>query len=482
MLGDPRRDGLLTLAVVLVVAATRLLALPASIWDQDEAVFAAAVLRFDPAHAQPHPPFFPLWIGLGGAVHRIASSLSPERALQLLSLGFSTWIVYPLTGFWSLVLPRRQALVAALLFLFLPLPWLLSGRAYTEPAATALLLAGAACWLPANASVGRRVVGAVALAACALVRPHWALLVCAVVVWRLAAGPRRGVLSVIVSSIGVIWAGVLGWVAWVVGGWESLSEIVRWHAAYQWTGLVEIDIPWGDLAILTGVGGWVSGGVWVLLAASGAYFLLRQPTTRASTAAMIATLLAPMLLILHLLHNPTLPRYALLYLALSAGLVVAAMSRLCRRRTAVALAAVAMGLLAARTGPLLAAYRNEPAPAVRAMNRVARIASRERVHLVADPSLVSFVRLWEEADRWPAGMSHDFELLPGRRAGAPGARMVAAWDTERTRWRATAGECVVLACGEPRLCALASPRFGRVTVCVLDPEEEETAPPGSAGP
>ena len=175
LLPDRLRDLALTLAVAAFVAATRWLAFPASIWDIDEAIFANALIAFDPSGNYPHPPFFPLWVGLGTALVRAVPALDPTLALRLLSAAFSAWMLWPLTALWSHFLPRAQAVLSALLFLLLPVPWLLAGRAYTETTATAFLVAAAALWLGPSPSRRDTVLGSLLLAASTLTRPQWVL-------------------------------------------------------------------------------------------------------------------------------------------------------------------------------------------------------------------------------------------------------------------------------------------------------------------
>ena len=106
-LADRRLDLVLSTALVLLVLVSRVAAFPASIWEQDEAYFAAAVVHFDPAAGAPHPPWFPLWIGLGSLVH--LTGIEGARSLQLVGLAASVWILFPLTSLWSTLLPRRLA-------------------------------------------------------------------------------------------------------------------------------------------------------------------------------------------------------------------------------------------------------------------------------------------------------------------------------------------------------------------------------------
>jgi hypothetical protein len=49
----------------VVVLAVRLATLPRTFWEQDELLFASAVLKFDPWSSHPHPPGYPLYVGLG---------------------------------------------------------------------------------------------------------------------------------------------------------------------------------------------------------------------------------------------------------------------------------------------------------------------------------------------------------------------------------------------------------------------------------
>ena len=78
------RRAVVTLVVLLsVVLLSRVLLFPASVWEQDEAYFAAAVVEVDVADSRPHAPFFPLWIGLGKVLFLMG--VPPADALQFVS-------------------------------------------------------------------------------------------------------------------------------------------------------------------------------------------------------------------------------------------------------------------------------------------------------------------------------------------------------------------------------------------------------------
>ena len=66
------------------VAAARLLTLPRSIWEWDEVLFVRGVVHFDPLHHSPHPPGYPLLIGLGKVMAWITGD--PFSALVVLSV------------------------------------------------------------------------------------------------------------------------------------------------------------------------------------------------------------------------------------------------------------------------------------------------------------------------------------------------------------------------------------------------------------
>src|SRR5580765_7197000 len=49
----------------LVVLVTRFLTAPRTLWEADEHLFVAAVKSFEPLANHPHPPGYPLYVGLG---------------------------------------------------------------------------------------------------------------------------------------------------------------------------------------------------------------------------------------------------------------------------------------------------------------------------------------------------------------------------------------------------------------------------------
>lgn len=88
-----------TLVGLAVVAAVRLLTLPKSLWEHDEFLFVQGVLRFDPLHHHPHPPGYPLLIGLGKLFALLTGD--PFRGLVALA------VLSSLVGFLALAATFR---------------------------------------------------------------------------------------------------------------------------------------------------------------------------------------------------------------------------------------------------------------------------------------------------------------------------------------------------------------------------------------
>ncbi|HEY8132105.1 MAG TPA: glycosyltransferase family 39 protein [Thermoanaerobaculia bacterium] len=101
----------------IVVLVSRLATLPKTFWEGDELLFAAAVLKFDPWSSRPHPPGYPLYVGLGKFFALFTGD--PFEALIALS------VIASVIGFVALSIAFRHilqdpdlAVCGALLFYF----------------------------------------------------------------------------------------------------------------------------------------------------------------------------------------------------------------------------------------------------------------------------------------------------------------------------------------------------------------------------
>ena len=88
------------LAGFALVLLVRLLTLPRSLWEMDEVLFARAVERFEPLTHRPHPPGYPVVIGLGKLLNLVFHD--PFTSLVALSL------ISSLVGYWALVAAFRR--------------------------------------------------------------------------------------------------------------------------------------------------------------------------------------------------------------------------------------------------------------------------------------------------------------------------------------------------------------------------------------
>jgi hypothetical protein len=145
------------------VAAARLLTLPHSLWEGDEVLFLKGIEHFDPLHHQPHPPGYPLFIGLGKILNLLVHD--PFTSLVALSV-VSSWVAYiALVAAFTRIASERVAVCGALVFSLSPAMLVYGPMALSDPPALmflALALAaaarGRAAWLGlfASAAIGCR--------------------------------------------------------------------------------------------------------------------------------------------------------------------------------------------------------------------------------------------------------------------------------------------------------------------------------------
>jgi len=119
--------GLLALAVFL----SRAPFVPPALEDYDSVNFALALQEFDPRAHQPHPPGYPVYVGLGILAHALIPE--PSRALGLLSALSQALAVFPAFAVFSRLAPhRRQAGLATLLLFACPVVWFNGARPMSD--------------------------------------------------------------------------------------------------------------------------------------------------------------------------------------------------------------------------------------------------------------------------------------------------------------------------------------------------------------
>jgi hypothetical protein len=451
-----RLDVMLSLGLLLAVGLSRWAAFPASIWEQDEAYFAAAVRGWDVAVNHPHPPWFPLWVAIGKLLTGLHPA-DPACGLRLASAALGTWTLFPLVALWSLVVRRHLAVAAAALFLFTPASWLLAGRAFSETPATAFLLLALACWLRSGASAGMVGAGSTAAAAAILVRPHLApvLLIPAAWWWwrhrRLArALVTPALITMAMAAVGLIAAS---------GGAQPLLEALSRHAGYHFGALPTAQHDFASSGLSRALGHPVAAAVWLLLAVVGAWRSRSCPNARLLA---LGALLPGVFLVLSL-ANPAHARYAVPLLALSSGLVVVGATAVSWRATpaGVAAAILAWGVAVV---PVLGPYRRETSPPVAAVRAALERAAGNGAIVVADRTLVAFVD-YARASGSPTAVVIWDHQVESRAVPPPSPRFaIAVYDRGHDRLYRSARERSTFGCREPLLRTLSQDRFLEVTV------------------
>lgn len=437
----------LVLAVLLAaVLASRMAALPASMWHQDEAEFASSVISFDIEWGRPHPPWFPLWILIGKGVH--ACGVAPARSLQLASLVLSTVMVVPLILMWGLWLRRELAVAAALLFLFLPGVWMLSGRAFSDTPALALLVAAVACWLDPRAGRGKTAAGSLLAGLTVLLRPHHAVLLVGplIVAWRRGAD-RRALLgpAALCGAAGA--AGLLV----AAKGPGLLLKSVHLQSMYQGAVMSRATGTFAGSGLARTMVQPFGAVVWLIAAAVGAHVLSRRKGVGAW--ALLAGVVAPSLLVLAMFVDPVEPRYWLPFLAFSSGLVVIALAK-ASRRAAVPVVALAIAASAWVVVPQLGSFRHEVSPPLRALAAADSLAAGKGGVVVGDLDLRPFGEYLRLSGQLRSRILYDIEL--GRIVGIPPPWQTVAAYTDDNRGFVQDGEASQhFTCGVPLLQRLA---------------------------
>jgi hypothetical protein len=152
------------LVLALIVGLSRFAAVADSLFDWDEALFAAGVRSYDvPRHA-PHPPGYPLFIGAAKIAH--VFGVDDFRSLQVVVVA-GALLLFPALAWFALELglPFATAMGGAAIFAFLPNVWVYGGTGFSDIPGNTLAIAACALLLRGRRHSSAYIAGAAVLGA-----------------------------------------------------------------------------------------------------------------------------------------------------------------------------------------------------------------------------------------------------------------------------------------------------------------------------
>jgi hypothetical protein len=221
-LAFPHERRNITLLAGTCLAAHLALSAP-SLEDIDSINFALGLRRFSIADHQPHPPGYPVYVGLGRVsrtvVGAVAPTMAPVRA-DALALAFWSALGGAVALLAAGVVFRAMAVGgggagaafwAAVLLTVAPVSWLSAQRPMSDTVGFAAALVAQALVLTGRGSPPRLVAGAVAAGLAAGVRTQTALLTLPLLCFALVEQRRRGTWWLVSRPLAGLAAGGLVW-------------------------------------------------------------------------------------------------------------------------------------------------------------------------------------------------------------------------------------------------------------------------------
>lgn len=134
----------IVLALAAVIGFTRFLAIAASLFDWDEALFARGVREFNVHEHQPHPPGYPIYIAAAKFFHLFG--VEEFRSLQIVVV-LGAILLFPALFFLAreMGFDFTTAATGATVFAFFPNVWIYGGTGFSD--VPSIMVAFAACGL-----------------------------------------------------------------------------------------------------------------------------------------------------------------------------------------------------------------------------------------------------------------------------------------------------------------------------------------------
>ncbi len=396
-----RRLSYAALAGFGAVVLARVLTLPQSLWELDEFLFVRGVEHFDPLTHRPHPPGYPLLVGLG----KLFDLVFHDSFASLVALSFVSSLVgyAALVAAFRRIVPaaegnperaERTAAAGALLFYLSPVMLVQAPLPMSDP--PALMFISLALWAAVVLQQSGSAWAAIGLGASASAaigcRPQLALAVLpmlAVALWQAPGWRRRGQAVAAFALVSLLWFVPL---LAATGGLRGFLDYQMKQAAYVATHDATasragrsafstarsfIANPWGAE--------WLALPV-ILLAVAGVGALFRRGVKAAlPLAALSGTHLVFCVAVMDPGDSARYVLPAVLGVAFAAVVGCEAAARKARR-PAVAWLLPALLLIACAVVafPVLAPRTTTPSPPIRAADWARRNLPRKAIILVSD--------------------------------------------------------------------------------------------------
>ncbi|MEA2463456.1 MAG: hypothetical protein QOJ98_1203, partial [Acidobacteriota bacterium] len=400
----PRQRTIL-LCVAAACAATRFLAVARSPWDWDELLFCHALRDYDVAQHHPHPPGFPLFIGLAKLVRFFIDS--DFRALQAITV-VASLLVFPAVYFFARTIGLRfeTSLSAGVLCALFPTVWFFGGTAFTDIPSMVLVTSAAALFLR-----NRYWSGTVLLALAIGIRPQNLLI--GLIPGLIATRKRKAWEVLLALLVGTAIVAAIYGAAMQATGVERFREAFRAQSDYVLHNdsflnperpspfnLLERFFlkPYGPTHL----------SILLSLFVAVALFARSRPALLA-----LATFGPFALFAWLMLDRFQVTRYAIAYAPMLAILVAIGIATIARNYELAASAAVAL-LLILWTVPALTQVRTRLSPAVAAIEELRRVQPRS---LFVGHSMMVFVDYYLPGTKYERVI--DFRGLPVRWEGEP---------------------------------------------------------------
>ncbi|HKX31898.1 MAG TPA: hypothetical protein VJ302_29700 [Blastocatellia bacterium] len=374
--------------LLLLCSITRLMALPASLWEWDDILFARALHKYDLITHSPHPPGFPVFVVLTRLAYWVLQD--EHLALAGVALIFTSMLAPALFYLYREIFQERRAAVAGALFgSFAPNVWLHSGAGRTDEVALVIGMIGLTLIIHGLRS--RRAL----VAGCLL--------------FGLGMGVRVTLLPLMAPSIALIFlirlwhrqwrlvavslaAGTLSFLAWYVPfilkvTWPVYRFVMNVHSSFalEKDGIFAknengvLSYRFGRFFLAIWGGGWIMGTMYLLTAVALITLVIKR---RWQILGLMAVVFLPFMAFTLYLNTPlSAPLYSLPYIPFFTGMagygllngwdliLRAEPPRLLKPAALGTAAAIAAGM-AVWAYPVINRLHHEASPPIRAINYV----------------------------------------------------------------------------------------------------------------